>query len=295
QVHIENIRWGDSKATVESQFQSHTDLHNMIEVIGERVEEAKLLEKKAEMCSNEEYMQLISDISTSYMKDVSKLNDFVGRATAELIWLNQHEEREIAYDWSDHSLPNLAAKKDSHSELLKEMERKEITINRIQGLGNQMLQNNHPAVDSIEAFMGALQTQWSWLLQLRQCIEVHLQENTTYQQFFSDAKEAELFLKRQHEVIRQKYTCDKHASLEHVEQLLQNLAEERDSYMNYRQTVANVAGRAKTIVQLKPRHPDHPVHSALPIKALCEYKLDEMMIAPGDQCIHTDYLSRWYM
>ncbi|CAN0119425.1 unnamed protein product [Lampetra planeri] len=298
EVHIENIRWGDSKATVESQFQSHTDLHNMIEAIGERVEEAKLLEASVPQSYRRKYQEalqaLISkysslmDISTSYMKDVSKLDDFIGRATAELIWLNQHEEREIAYDWSDRSLPNLAAKKDSHSELLKEMERKEITINRIQGLGNQMLQNNHPAVDTIEGFMGALQTQWSWLLQLRQCIEVHLQENTTYQQFFSDAKEAELFLKRQHEVIRQKYTCDKHASLEHVEQLLQNLADERDSYMNYRQTVANVAGRAKSVVQLKPRHPDHPVHGALPIKALCEYKLDEMMIAPGDQCILMD-------
>lgn len=34
----------------------------------------------------------------------------MSRATAELIWLNEKEEEELAYDWSDNN-PNIAAKK----------------------------------------------------------------------------------------------------------------------------------------------------------------------------------------
>lgn len=33
---------------------------------------------------------------------------------------------------------------------------------------------------SSQAFTAALQTQWSWLLQLCCCIETHLKENTAY-------------------------------------------------------------------------------------------------------------------
>ncbi|KAI5607921.1 desmoplakin isoform X1, partial [Silurus asotus] len=32
------------------------------------------------------------------------------------------------------------------------------------------------------AYMDTLQTQWSWLLQITKCIDVHLKENTAYSQ-----------------------------------------------------------------------------------------------------------------
>lgn len=38
----------------------------------------------------------------------------MSRATAELIWLNEKEEEELAYDWSDNN-PNIAAKKNYFS------------------------------------------------------------------------------------------------------------------------------------------------------------------------------------
>lgn len=34
----------------------------------------------------------------------------------------------------------------------------------------------------LQAFTAALQTQWSWILQLCCCIEAHLKENTAYYQ-----------------------------------------------------------------------------------------------------------------
>lgn len=38
------------------------------------------------------------------------------------------------------------------------------------------------SVSLLQAFTAALQTQWSWILQLCCCIEAHLKENTAYYQ-----------------------------------------------------------------------------------------------------------------
>lgn len=48
------------------------------------------------------------------MRHLQSLHKFVSRATAELIWLNEKEEEELAYDWSDNN-PNISAKRNYFS------------------------------------------------------------------------------------------------------------------------------------------------------------------------------------
>lgn len=43
--------------------------------------------------------------------------------------------------------------------------------------------------------MDTLQTQWSWILQITKCIDVHLKENAAYFQVSSDVKNSHSFLK----------------------------------------------------------------------------------------------------
>lgn len=38
----------------------------------------------------------------------------MSRATRELIWLNEKEEEEVAYDWSERN-PNITRKKEYHA------------------------------------------------------------------------------------------------------------------------------------------------------------------------------------
>ncbi|XP_066229000.1 uncharacterized protein [Saccopteryx leptura] len=52
--------------------------------------------------------------SSFRMRHLQSLHKFVSRATAELIWLNEKEEEELAYDWSDNN-PNISAKKNYFS------------------------------------------------------------------------------------------------------------------------------------------------------------------------------------
>ena len=45
---------------------------------------------------------------------LESLHDFVSLATQELIWLNEKEEEEVAFDWSDRN-SNVSKKRDYHA------------------------------------------------------------------------------------------------------------------------------------------------------------------------------------
>lgn len=52
--------------------------------------------------------------SKSRLRNLESLNTFVSMATKELMWLNDKEEEEVNYDWSERNT-NVAAKKDNYS------------------------------------------------------------------------------------------------------------------------------------------------------------------------------------
>jgi len=59
-------------------------------------------------------LRCVQETSSFRLRNLQSLHGFVSRATAELIWLNEKEEEELAYDWSDNN-PNIAAKKNYFS------------------------------------------------------------------------------------------------------------------------------------------------------------------------------------
>lgn len=94
---------------------------------------------------------------------------------------------------------------------MSSLEMKEKDLNKLKAKVDTLLKNNHPASDKIEvgtderrgvyvqdftvcryeqnvvlfifqAYRDTLQTQWSWLLQITKCIDVHLKENAAYSQ-----------------------------------------------------------------------------------------------------------------
>lgn len=52
--------------------------------------------------------------SKSRLRNLDQLHAFVVAATKELMWLNEKEEEEVNYDWSDRN-SNMTAKKDNYS------------------------------------------------------------------------------------------------------------------------------------------------------------------------------------
>ncbi|KAJ8288363.1 hypothetical protein COCON_G00010220, partial [Conger conger] len=199
------------------------------------------------------------------------------------MWLNDKEEEEVHYDWSNRNT-NMTAKKDNYSGLMRELELREKKVNEIQATGERLLKEGHPGKKTVEAFTAALQTQWSWILQLCCCIEAHLKENTAYYQFFADVKEAEERLKKMQENMRKKYTCDRSVTVTRLEDLLQDAMEEKEQLNEFKTHVAGLNKRAKTIIQLKPRDPTTSLKNKLPVQAVCDFKQMEITVHKGEEC-----------
>lgn len=52
--------------------------------------------------------------------------------------------------------------------------------------------------------------------------------------------------------------------------------DEKEQLLQYCSTVAGLVGRAKNIVQLRPRNPESNLRSSIPVKAICDYRQIEV-------------------
>ncbi|XP_042071567.1 dystonin isoform X11 [Haplochromis burtoni] len=294
QMELERSEWGSDMPSVKMNLDNHKNVHRVIEEFQMSLKEAKISEIQMTMPLKLSFSDKLNKLEKQYERLLSSsrerqshlesLHDFVSQATQELIWLNEKEEEEVAFDWSDRNI-NISKKRDYHADLMRELDEKEEAIKSVQDKAERLMLKNHPARLTIEAYKAAMQTQWSWILQLCSCVEQHLKENAIYFEFFSDAKESMDYLKNLQDSIQRKYSCDRTSSLHRLEDLIQESMDEKEQLLQYRSTVAGLVGRAKNIVQLKPRNPENPLRSSIPVKAICDYRQIEITIYKEDECV----------
>ncbi|XP_054854823.1 microtubule-actin cross-linking factor 1 isoform X6 [Eublepharis macularius] len=301
QMKLERAEWGTDLPSVESQLEVQRHVHASVEDLGSSVKEARLYEGKMSQNFRTSYTETLAKLETQYCKlmetssfrlrHLQSLYSFVSQATTELIWLNEKEEEELAYDWSENN-PNMAAKRNYFSELTMELEEKQDVFCSLQDTAELLSLENHPAKQTVEAYSAAVQTQWQWIKQLCLCVDQHVTENTAYFQFFSDARDSEGYLKSLQDTIKRKYSCDRNTSLTRLEDLLQDSMDEKEQLIQSKSSVASLVGRSKTIVQLKPRNPDHVLKNTISVKAICDYRQIEITICRNDECVLEDNSQR---
>uniref|UniRef100_A0A673K921 Plectin-like n=1 Tax=Sinocyclocheilus rhinocerous TaxID=307959 RepID=A0A673K921_9TELE len=284
QRRIDTAEWGIDLPSVESQLGSHRGLHQTIEDFKTKIERARTDENQLSPASKGTYREYLGKLDLQYnkllnssksrLRNLDQLYNFVSAATKELMWLNDKEEEEVNYDWSERNT-NMAAKKENYSGLMRELELREKKINGIQASGDRLIKDGHPGKKTVEAFTAALQTQWSWILQVCCCLETHLKENTAYFQFFADVRDAEERMKKMQETMKKKYMCDRTTTATRLEDLLQD-AEEREQLNEFKSDIGVLNKRAKSIIQLKPRDPTSPFRGKRPIQAVCDFKQMEV-------------------
>ncbi|XP_052389492.1 plectin-like isoform X9 [Carassius gibelio] len=295
QRRIDGAEWGEDLPSVESQLGSQRGLHQSIEEFKCKIDRARADENQlTQSVSKEAYREYLGKLDLQYAKllnasksrlrRLDQLHAFVVAATKELMWLNEKEEEEVNYDWSDRN-SNMTAKKDTYSGLMRDLEQREKRVNNVQMTGEKLLKEDHPARKTVEAFTAALQTQWSWILQLCCCIETHLKENTSYFQFFSDVKEAGERMKKMEDMMKKKYVCERSITVTRLEDLLQDAMEEKEQLNEFKTHLEGLNRRAKTIIQLKPRNTAYPVKGKLPVQAVCDFKQMEITVHKGDECV----------
>ncbi|XP_058853270.1 microtubule-actin cross-linking factor 1-like isoform X4 [Acipenser ruthenus] len=301
QIALERAEWGTDLPSVEKQLETQHAVHSTVEELQGSLQEARTHGSKVSPNFRSSYSETLSKLENQYCKlretsslrlhSLTSLHAFVSRATAELIWLNEKEEEELAYDWSEQN-PNMTAKRDYFTELREELDEKQEVMRSLQDTAEHLSLENHPAKQTVEAYSAALQTQWQWVQQLCCCVEQHIRDNTIYFQFFSDARDSESYLRSLQDSIKRKYTCERGSRLGRLEDLLQDSMDEKEQLIQYKSSVASLVGRAKTIVQLKPRNPDHTVATSIPIRAICDYRQIEITISKNDECVLEDNSQR---
>ncbi|CAJ1061993.1 plectin isoform X13 [Xyrichtys novacula] len=293
QQRLDKAEWGSDLPTVESHLGSHRGLHQTVEDFKSKIERARADESQLSPASKGAYREYLGKLDLQYgkllnssksrLRNLDSLHAFVSAATKELMWLNDKEEEEVNFDWSDRNT-NMTAKKDNYSGLMRELELREKKINDIQAMGDKLVKDGHPGKKTVESFTAALQTQWSWILQLCCCIEAHLKENTAYYQFFADVKDAQDKMNKMQENMNKKYSCDRSTTGTRLEDLLQDAVEEKEQLNEYKTLITGLNKRAKSIIQLKPRNPTTSVKGKLPIQAVCDFKQQEITVHKGDEC-----------
>ncbi|KAH0631077.1 hypothetical protein JD844_005166 [Phrynosoma platyrhinos] len=345
QMKLERAEWGSDLPSVESQLEVQRHIHSSVENLGSSVKEARMYEGKMSQNFHTSYAETLGKLEVQYCKlletssfrlrHLQSLYEFVSRATAELIWLNEKEEEELAYDWSDNN-PNMAAKRNYFTELTMELEEKQDVFRSLQDTAELLSLENHPAKQTVEvkyglaghapgvldmirvqlesslgaiawstmqvatvsnvrflifslsqAYSAAVQTQWQWIRQLCLCVDQHVKENTAYFQSY---------LRNLQDTIKRKYCCDWNTSLTRLEDLLQDSMDEKEQLIQSKSSVASLVGRSKSIVQLKPRNPDHILKNTISVKAICDYRQIEVCvritICKNDECVLEDNSQR---
>ncbi|XP_058490501.1 desmoplakin-A isoform X2 [Solea solea] len=291
---IETASWGDDSATIEKQILSHNKTHSSIQRSHE-VDRAReeLRGDKYNLSILEQEWESLQKMSHSRFSQLRELQNIIEEISRAIMWVNEREEEELVFDWGDKNIDNYIPKKqESYSRMMSDLEEKEKELNKLKVKADGLLNNNHPAGDKIEAYMDTLQTQWSWLLQITKCIQVHLKENAAYSQFFKEANDTYAKLQKQHETIRTKFPCDKNTPLENLTDLLKNLERERERIIENKRQVQSLVSKSKTIVRLKPRNPEEKSSSPIIIQALCDFKQDQIGIFKGNEGILKDNSQR---
>ncbi|XP_046874566.1 microtubule-actin cross-linking factor 1 isoform X2 [Hypomesus transpacificus] len=302
---LERAEWGADLPSVEHNLQTHHSIHTAVEELLHSLKEARNYETNISPNFRSSYSETLAKLEHQYCKllehsswrlrCLESLHAFVAHCTEELIWLNEREEEELAYDWSDNNT-NVNAKKELYAEMRSELEEKQEVMQSLQETGDRLCHENHPAKQTVEAYSAALQTQWQWVRQLCVCVDQHLKDNTAYFQFVSDTRECESYLRQLQDTIKRQYTCDKNSRLSKLEDLLQDSMEEKEQLIEYRSSVASLVGRAKTVVQLRPRAAESTLGATTPIRAICDYRQIEanvqITISRGEECVLEDNSQR---
>ena len=294
QIEIENTGYGNDLESSKDAFDFHRVVHHEIQDFSKEVDRCKL--DRRSLTSEEEkvYEEHLTKLEMAYsqlahasnhrLRSLESLLDFMSMATQELIWLNDKEEVEISRDWSTKGL-QIQEIEEYYESVMSDLESRESQFNSVQDKGEALVMGRHPAAKTIEAYMAAMQTQWSWLLQLTMCLETHLKHASHYYKFYNEADDADRWILRQTELLNTHYNR-KQVVLDAGEKLIREIQELKENLVAYEDITDSLVGRSIELTPLKQR--GQRQSSPRTLLALCSYKQLQMSITKDEECVLLD-------
>ncbi|KYO32507.1 periplakin [Alligator mississippiensis] len=267
--------FGTDLPLVNSQVEEHNIFHNEVMAIGPHI--SKEGDKEYQSDLQVKYQKLLSD-SQQRQQDLNSLEDYMQRCTNKLYWLDQQAKDRMNYDWSDHNLDYPSRRRQYENFIHRKLEEKEEAINKLHADGEQLLVQNHPGKNAIDAHIEAVHADWKEYLNLLICEESHLKFMEDYHQFQKDAKDAQELLRKVDTDLDQKYSPDFKDRYQ-IESLLRELDDQEKALDKYDTVVTSLQKRSQQVLPLRFRR-ETPLQPTA-VEALCDYDGDQGQITRG--------------
>ncbi|XP_075755341.1 periplakin [Pelodiscus sinensis] len=267
--------FGTDLPLVNNQVEEHNIFHNEVMAIGPHL--SKERDKEYMSSLQLKYQKLLSG-SQQRQHDLNSLQDYMQRCTNKLYWLDQQAKDRKHYDWSDRNLDYPSRRRQYENFISRKLEEKEETVNKLHVEGDQLLAQNHPGKNPIEAHMEAVHADWKEYLNLLICEESHLKFMEDYHKFQKDAADAQELLKKVDTDLDQKYSPDFKDRYQ-LESLLRELDDQEKALDKYEAVVTSLQKHSQQVLPLKYRwkSPLKPI----PVEALCDYEGEEGQVTRG--------------
>uniref|UniRef100_A0A8D2M162 Periplakin n=1 Tax=Zonotrichia albicollis TaxID=44394 RepID=A0A8D2M162_ZONAL len=229
--------FGTDLPLVNSQVEEHNIFHNEVMAIGPHIESMSDFQAK--------YQKLLAG-SQQRQQDLHSLQDYMQRCTNKLYWLDQQAKDRTHYDWSDHNLDYPSRRRQYENFIHRKLEEKEEAINKLHADGDQLLAQNHPGKNAIEAHIEAVHADWKEYLNLLICEESHLKFMEDFHQFQKDAKDAQELLKKVDTDLDQKFSPEFKDRYQ-LESLLRELDDQEKALDKYEAVVKSLQERSQQV------------------------------------------------
>ncbi|XP_042684161.1 periplakin isoform X2 [Centrocercus urophasianus] len=267
--------FGTDLPLVNSQVEEHNIFHNEVMAIGPHI--TKEGNKGYTSDLQAKYQKLLAS-SQQRQQDLNSLQDYMQRCTNKLYWLDQQAKDRTHYDWSDHNLDYPSRRRQYENFIHRKLEEKEEAINKLHADGDQLLAQNHPGKNAIEAHIEAVHADWKEYLNFLICEESHLKFMEDFHKFQKDAKDAQQLLKKVDTDLDQKYSPEFKDRYQ-LESLLRELDDQEKALEKYDAVVQSLQERSQHVLPLRYRRLPPP--QPIPVEALCEYEGEQGQITRG--------------
>uniref|UniRef100_A0A8C5JWZ6 Periplakin n=1 Tax=Junco hyemalis TaxID=40217 RepID=A0A8C5JWZ6_JUNHY len=267
--------FGTDLPLVNSQVEEHNIFHNEVMAIGPHIVKEGSKESMSDFQAK--YQKLLAG-SQQRQQDLHSLQDYMQRCTNKLYWLDQQAKDRTHYDWSDHNLDYPSRRRQYENFIHRKLEEKEEAINKLHADGDQLLAQNHPGKNAIEAHIEAVHADWKEYLNLLICEESHLKFMEDFHQFQKDAKDAQELLKKVDTDLDQKFSPEFKDRYQ-LESLLRELDDQEKALDKYEAVVKSLQERSQQVLPLRFRR--QPPPQPVPVEALCEYEGEQGQISRG--------------
>lgn len=285
---LESMTFGDDVQMIQRRLDQFLSEQKQIEHFQSRVDDCQARKRNIKPENLAIYNNMLNRLLTGYddlksfcskrISDSRSLLEFVKLAEKELAWIAAKEEVEIHRDWSSKSL-NLKMIEKEHRTLVKETENREREFMSVQKMGESLIRNRHPHTKFIEGLMAKMQYNWSWLLQLIECLAEHLQHTSDYYSFMEEVSESKKAINSIEDKLNNKYSRQ-HFSIDEGVEMSAEILSLREEIAKFGDKVKELDDRSQNIVNMKQRKT--PLPRPIKIKSLCMIKNESSTITKNE-------------